>query len=88
MVTPVETTMDGITPGKERSLPHPEFSALLGWDISPDGQRFVVVGRLATAMKPGGSTSTSTTTTPNRVEIRVPEIRVVTGLFEELREER
>jgi serine/threonine-protein kinase len=82
----VQTTGAGFAPGKERALPQPEFSALLSWDISPDGQRFVVVGRLATVV--AANDPTVTNATPNRVEVRVPEIRVVTSVFEELSEKR
>ena len=86
MAVAVETAGETITPGMERGLAQPEFDALISWDIAPDGERFVVVGRLAAA----GSIldPTVTNTTPNRVEVRVPEIRVVTGLFEELRNSR
>ena len=36
-------------PGAERPLLHPPLAHLGGWDLSPDGSRFVVVGRLASA---------------------------------------
>jgi serine/threonine-protein kinase len=86
MAVSVETDSAGFSPGKERALPQPEFSALLAWDISPDGKRFVVVGRLATVVTVNDPTVTNSS--PNRVEARVPEIRVVTGWFEELRKKR
>jgi serine/threonine-protein kinase len=82
----VETDGGGFSPGEERELPQPAFSALLSWDISPDGERFVVVGRLATVVTAGDATVTNAS--PNRVAVRVPEIRVVTGWFEELRRKR
>jgi len=83
MAVSVETDSAEFSPGKERALPQPEFSALLDWDISPDGKRFVIVGRLATVVTVNDPTVTNSS--PNRVEVRVPEIRVVTGWFEELR---
>ena len=45
------TTEPEFVPGKERELPQPEFISLLGWDIAPDGERFVVVGRETTKSK-------------------------------------
>jgi serine/threonine-protein kinase len=86
MAVSVDTHGGGLSPGKERALPQPEFSALLDWDISPDGERFVVVGRLATLVTADDTTVTNAS--PNRVEVRVPEIRVVTDWFEELRRHR
>jgi hypothetical protein len=35
MAVAVETDGAGFSPGNERALPHPDFSALIGWDISP-----------------------------------------------------
>jgi dipeptidyl aminopeptidase/acylaminoacyl peptidase len=86
MAVPVDTAGGRFLPGKERELPQPEFGALLAWDISPDGKRFVVVGRLATLVT--ANEPTVTNAAPNRVEARVPEMRVVTGWFEELRKNR
>jgi serine/threonine-protein kinase len=86
MAVSVDTDGSGFSPGEERALPQPAFSALLSWDLSPDGERFVVVGRLATVVTADGTTVTNAS--PNRVEVRVPEIRVVTDWFEELRKER
>jgi serine/threonine-protein kinase len=84
----VSVNADGgeFSPGQERALPQPEFSALVDWDISPDGEGFVVVGRLATMVTADNATVTNAS--PNRVEARVPEIRVVTDWFEELRDKR
>jgi Tol biopolymer transport system component len=86
MAVSIETNGGRFTPHKERQLPQPEFSALLDWDISPDGKRFVVVGRLATVVTADDPTVTNAS--PNRVAAQVPEIRVVTGWFEGLREKR
>jgi serine/threonine-protein kinase len=86
MAVSIETNGGRFTPHKERQLPQPEFSALLDWDISPDGKRFVVVGRLATVVTADDPTVTNAS--PNRVAAQVPEIRVVTGWFEELRKKR
>jgi hypothetical protein len=86
MAVSVDTDGSGFSPGEERALLQPEFSALLDWDISPDGERFVVVGRLATVVTADDTTVTNAS--PNRVEVRVPEIRVVTDWFEEFRKER
>jgi len=83
MAVPVDMDGSGFSPGKEHALPQPEFSALLAWDISPDGERFVVVGRLATVVT--AINPPVTNASPNRVEARVPEIRVVTGWFEDVR---
>jgi len=86
MAVLIDTDGGRFTPGKERQLPQPEFSALIDWDISPDGKRFVVVGRLATVVTADDPTVTNAS--PNRVAAQVPEIRVVTGWFQELREKR
>jgi len=86
VAVPVDTAGSGFVPGKERALPQPEFSALLSWDLSPDGERFVVVGRLGN--RATARDTTVTNASPNRVAARVREIRVVTGWFDELRNKR
>jgi serine/threonine-protein kinase len=72
MMVPV-TTEPSFAPGKEQELPQPQFSYLGGWDIAPDGERFVVVGRLDAAGRSGGG-----------AQAQVPELRVVVNWFEEL----
>ncbi len=75
------TTEPDFTPGKERELQQPEFSSLGGWDIAPDGQRFVIVGRVAspaTSFRPGFRVINAGAS--------VPELRLVQHWFEKLRQ--
>ncbi len=74
------TTEPDFTPGKERQLQQPQFSYLSGWDIAPDGQRFVIVGRLADPAAPYRPGSRLQDAAAN-----VPELRLVLHWFEKLR---
>ncbi len=71
MTVPVVTEPD-FAPGKEQELLQPQFSYLGGWDIAPDGERFVVVGRLEPSGRPASG-----------AQAQVPELRVVVEWFEE-----
>ena len=67
----------------ERELEQPEFRHLLGWDIAPDGERFVIVGR-----GPGEESQVSVPVPDVRVQFKGTsgsEIRVIVDWFEELR---
>jgi eukaryotic-like serine/threonine-protein kinase len=71
MTVPVVTEPD-FTPGKEQELLQPQFSYLGGWDIAPDGERFVVVG----SVEPTGRSGSG-------AQAQVRELRVVVDWFEE-----
>jgi len=82
MTVPVITEPD-FTPGKEREIPQPQFTYLGGWDIAPDGERFVVVGRVEPTSTVGRVEPTGRPR--GGAQAQVPELRVVVDWLEELR---
>jgi len=77
------TTQPSFVPTKERVLIETEFMDLLNWDVAPDGERFVVVGRTESQIK---DTHVSYTGATRYIAAAgIPELRVVTNWFEDIR---
>ena len=75
---------DGIIPGRPERLIETRFTEVLTYDIAPDGERFIVAGRVE---EPGAEEVAFSTAgwRRNRPARGVSEIRVIVDWFDEIR---
>ena len=76
----------GFTPGRPDPLPATSFTFISGYDIAPDGKRFIVVGRIDEEKGKDASSSAGWRSTLTVLSVLgVQEIRVVVNWFDEIR---